>query len=100
MDAHPGTIRNGLPPREDILTLLHEHTETPGLRKHPLAVEAAMRAYARRFGEAPEFWRATGRIHDFDYEKQPTPQEHPRFDCGTLRERGYPAAIIGAILVH
>jgi putative nucleotidyltransferase with HDIG domain len=100
MDAHPGTVRNGLPPREDILALLHEHTETPGLRKHALAVEAAMRAYARRFGEDPEFWGATGLIHDFDYEKHPTPEEHPRFGCRILRERGYPEVIIDAILGH
>jgi len=100
MDPHPATMRNGLPPREEILALLHEHTETAGLRKHALAVEAAMRAYARRFGEDADFWGATGLIHDFDYEKHPTPEEHPRFGCRILRDRGYPEVMIDAILGH
>jgi len=93
-------VTQGLPPRDAILALLHEHTETPGLRKHALAVEAAMRAYARRFGEDPELWGATGLIHDFDYEKHPTPEEHPRFGCAILNERGYPPGLIEAIMGH
>ena len=52
------------------------------------------RAYARRFGEDPDLWGATGLIHDFDYEKHPTPEEHPRFGCAILRKRGYPDAMI------
>jgi len=100
MDTLTNTVQRGLPPREEILALLHEHTETPGLRKHALAVEAAMRAYARRFGEDPDLWGATGLIHDFDYEKHPTPEEHPRFGCAILRERGYPDAVIEAIMGH
>lgn len=100
MDALPDMVVKGLPPRGDILALLHEHTETPGLRKHALAVEAAMRAYARRFGEDPELWGATGLIHDFDYEKHPTPAEHPMFGCTILRERGFPAEMIEAIMGH
>jgi len=83
-----------------VLALLHEHTETPGLRKHALAVEAAMRAYAARFGESPDLWGATGLIHDFDYEKHPTPDEHPRFGCAILRDRGYPETMLDAILGH
>ena len=59
-----------------------------------------MRAYARRFGEDPELWGATGLIHDFDYEKHPTPEEHPRFGCAILRERGFPPLMIEAILGH
>src|SRR2546428_636377 len=100
MDALAGTHTKGLPPRDEILVLLHEHTETPGLRKHALAVEAAMRAYARRFGEDPGIWGATGLIHDFDYEKHPTPEEHPGFGCAILKEHGYPDAMIEAIMGH
>jgi putative nucleotidyltransferase with HDIG domain len=100
MDTITNPARHALPPREEILALLHEHTETPGLRKHALAVEAAMRAYARRFGGDPELWGATGLIHDFDYEKHPTPEEHPRFGCAILAQRGFPPAMIEAILGH
>jgi putative nucleotidyltransferase with HDIG domain len=100
MDTLPNTVRDRIPPRDEILTLLHEHTETPGLRKHAIAVETAMRAYARRFGEDADLWGATGLIHDFDYEKHPTPEEHPRFGCRILKERGYPGAMIEAIMGH
>ncbi|HYR52022.1 MAG TPA: HDIG domain-containing protein [Candidatus Dormibacteraeota bacterium] len=100
MNATSNHVRNGLPARDEILALLHEHTETPGLRKHALAVEAAMRAYARRFGENPDVWGATGLIHDFDYEKHPTPEEHPRFGCAILKDRGYPEPVIEAIMGH
>jgi putative nucleotidyltransferase with HDIG domain len=100
MDTLPNTVRDRVPPRDEILALLHEHTETPGLRKHALAVEAAMRAYARRFGEDEGLWGATGLIHDFDYDKHPTPEEHPRFGCRILKDRGYPEAMIEAIMGH
>ena len=100
METVSDMARVALPPREEILALLHEHTETPGLRKHALAVEAAMRAYARTLGEDPELWGATGLIHDFDYEKHPTPEEHPRFGCAILGERGYPPALIEAVMGH
>jgi putative nucleotidyltransferase with HDIG domain len=100
MNATSSHVRNGLPARDEILALLHEHTETPGLRKHALAVEAAMRAYARRFGENQDLWGATGLIHDLDYEKHPTPEEHPRFGCAILNDRGYPEAVIEAIMGH
>jgi putative nucleotidyltransferase with HDIG domain len=89
-----------LPPREELLSLLHEHTETPGLRKHALAVEAAMRAYARHLGGEEPLWAATGLLHDFDYEKHPTPEEHPHFGCRILEDRGYPREMIEAILGH
>jgi putative nucleotidyltransferase with HDIG domain len=100
MDTLPNTVKSGLWPRDQILALLHEHTETPGLRKHALAVEAAMRAYARRFGEDVDLWGATGLIHDFDYEKHPTPEEHPIFGCAILKERGFPPALIEAVMGH
>ena len=60
-----------LPTRDDALALMHEYTASDSLRKHMLAVEAAMRAYAERFGEDPERWGLTGLMHDFDYEKYP-----------------------------
>ena len=86
--------------RAPLLSLLHEHTEGPGLRKHALAVEAAMRAYARLLEGNEELWGATGLIHDFDYEKHPTPAEHPFIGCQILESRGYPPEMIEAILGH
>ena len=100
MPSRPTDIPHTLPPREELLALLHEHTETPGLRKHALAVEAAMRAYARKTGGDETLWAATGLLHDFDYEKHPTREEHPRFGCGILEERGFPREMIEAILGH
>lgn len=88
------------PARDEVLALLQEHTETPGLRKHALAVEAAMRAYARKLGGDEALWGATGLIHDFDYEKHPTPAEHPFVGVKILEERGYPPEMIQAILGH
>jgi putative nucleotidyltransferase with HDIG domain len=93
-------IRPQSPDRDQILALLHEHTESAGLRKHALAVEAAMRAYARRLGGDEELWGATGLIHDFDYEKHPTPAEHPFVGCQILETRGIPREMIDAILGH
>jgi putative nucleotidyltransferase with HDIG domain len=86
--------------RADVLALLHEHTESVNLRKHALAVEAAMRAYARRLDGDEELWGVTGLIHDFDYEKHPTPAEHPFVGCKILEDRGYPREMIEAILGH
>lgn len=86
--------------RDQALALLHQHTEGPGLRKHALSVEAAMRAYARRLGGDEDLWGITGLLHDFDYEKHPSKEEHPFVGCGILRERGYPAEVIEAILGH
>ena len=96
MEAKPLSV----PARDDVLALLHEHTETPGLRKHAYAVEAAMRAYAQKLGGDEEIWGLTGLIHDFDYEKHPTPAEHPFVGCRILEERGYPREMIEAILGH
>jgi len=86
--------------REEALALLHEHTETDSLRKHALAVEAVMRHFARRLGEEEELWGQTGLLHDYDYEQHPTPEEHPTWGCGLLRDRGWPDELIQAILGH
>lgn len=100
MDSHAETEAPVLLNRDSALALLHEHTEGPGLRKHALSVEAAMRAYARKLGGDEELWGITGLLHDFDYEKHPTKEEHPFVGCGILRERGYPPEVIEAILGH
>jgi len=70
------------------------------LRKHALAVEACMRAYARHFGEDENKWGVIGLIHDFDYEKWPSPEDHPFKGCQILEEAGYPEDIRRAILSH
>jgi putative nucleotidyltransferase with HDIG domain len=94
-----------LPTRTDALALVHEYTQSESLRKHMLAVEAAMRAYARRFGEDEERWGITGLVHDFDYERYPNAEqsptaEHPAEGVRILRERGYPDDVLEAILGH
>lgn len=86
--------------REKALALLHEHTKTDPLRRHAYAVEAAMRAYARRFGEDEEQWGIVGLIHDFDYEATPSPDQHPLRGIAILRELGYPEDILYAIRAH
>ncbi|HEX3584465.1 MAG TPA: HD domain-containing protein [Candidatus Angelobacter sp.] len=80
--------------------LLCEYTQSESLRKHMLAVEACMRAYARKFGEDENKWGITGLLHDFDYEKYPTPAEHPFVGNKILEERGYPEDMRRAILSH
>jgi putative nucleotidyltransferase with HDIG domain len=80
--------------------LLCEYTQSESLRKHMLAVEACMRAYARKFGEDENHWGITGLLHDFDYEKYPTPAEHPFVGNKILEERGYPEDVRRAILSH
>ena len=86
--------------RASAWNLMCEFTQSESLRKHMLAVEACMRAYARRFGEDEEKWAIAGLLHDFDYEKYPTPQEHPFVGNKILEERGYPEEIRRAILSH
>ena len=86
--------------REESWELLGEWTESDSLRKHMLAVEAAMRAYAREFGEDEEKWGITGLLHDMDYEKHPTPDEHPMVGVGELEKRGYPVDVLHAIKAH
>ena len=80
--------------------LLAEFTQSDSLRKHALAVEACMRAYARKLGGDERLWGLVGLIHDFDYEKYPTPQEHPFKGNEILRERGYSEEIRRAIMSH
>lgn len=94
-----------LPSRAEALALMHEYTQSDSLRKHMLAVEAAMRAYAAKFGEDQERWGLTGLIHDFDYERYPnaehSPTEgHPAQGVRILRERGWPEDILVAIMGH
>src|SRR5258706_1949922 len=86
--------------RESAWCLLCEYTQSESLRKHALAVEACMRAYARKHGEDEEKWGVTGLLHDFDYEKYPTAEEHPFVGSKILRERGYPEEMVRAILSH
>jgi putative nucleotidyltransferase with HDIG domain len=94
-----------LPTRASALALVHEWTASESLRKHMLAVEAAMRAYATRLGEDPERWGLAGLIHDFDYERFPNDAhaadaEHPAEGVRHLRSLGWPEDILQAILGH
>ncbi|HMP03643.1 MAG TPA: HDIG domain-containing protein [Gemmatales bacterium] len=89
-----------LPSRADALALMEEYTANVGLRRHMLAVELAMRAYARRLGADEELWGLVGLLHDFDYERWPHPPDHPLQGAAILRARGYPEEIIYAILSH
>jgi predicted hydrolase (HD superfamily) len=94
-----------LPARADALALMHEYTASDSLRKHMLAVEAAMRAYAEPLGGEQERWALTGLIHDFDYERYPNAahsptEEHPAEGVRVLRARGWPEDILEAILGH
>lgn len=86
--------------RSDALDLLHEFTHTDSLRKHAYAVEAAMRAYAREYVEDEEEWGIVGLLHDFDYEKYPSAEEHPFVGNRILTERGWPDHIRRAIMSH
>jgi len=94
-----------LPSRADALAIVHEFTASDSLRKHMLAVEAAMRAYAEKLGGDPERWGLAGLVHDFDYERYPNAahsatEEHPAWGVRYLRERGWPEDILHAILGH
>lgn len=88
--------------REQAWQLVCEFTQSDSLRKHMLAVEFAMRAYARRFGQDEELWGIVGLLHDFDYERYPdlTVEAHPVAGSKILRERGWPEEIIRSILSH
>jgi putative nucleotidyltransferase with HDIG domain len=86
--------------REQAWALLTEYTKSDSLLKHALAVEAAVRGYARRFGEDEELWGVTALLHDFDYERYPELTDHPFRGSEILRERGYPEVVIRAILSH
>ena len=86
--------------REQAYQLLTEYTQKDNLIKHALAVEAAMRAYARTFGEDEEAWGIVGLLHDFDYERYPDLEDHPIKGAEILRARGLPEEWIEAILGH
>ena len=91
--------------REEALALMQEHTQSPSLRQHMLAVEAAMRAYAAKFGDDPEPWGLVGLLHDFDYEKFPnaehSPTEgHPAWGVNLLRSKGVAEPLLRAVLGH
>jgi len=94
-----------LPSRAETLALMHEYTASDSLRKHMLSVEAAMRAYAEKFGEDADRWGTAGLIHDFDYERYPNAghsptEEHPAEGVRILRSKGYPEDILQSILGH
>ncbi|HEX6898437.1 MAG TPA: HDIG domain-containing protein [Thermoanaerobaculia bacterium] len=89
-----------LPSRDEAWNLLCQYTEKEGLRKHALAVEAAMRHYARLLGEDEELWGLTGLLHDFDYERWPEATDHPYRGNEILTERGYPEIMRTAIMGH
>jgi putative nucleotidyltransferase with HDIG domain len=86
--------------REHAWALLTEYTQNENLRKHALAVEAAVRGYARRSGEDEEVWGVVALLHDFDYERFPDLTDHPFRGAEILREKGYPEFVIRAILSH
>jgi putative nucleotidyltransferase with HDIG domain len=86
--------------RESAWALLREHTTKPGLIGHALAVEAALRAYARKLGGDEEVWGLVGLLHDFDYERWPSPADHPFRGVEILEARGYPDWFRRAILSH
>src|SRR5580693_9213082 len=87
--------------RAQALDLLHEWTKSESLRRHMLAVETAMRAYAPRFNGDVELWGLTGLLHDLDYERHPSLQDgHPRFALKELEARGYPPELVRAVASH
>jgi len=86
--------------RDEAWQLLIEHTTNPSLIKHALAVEAAMRAEARRVGEDESVWGVVGLVHDFDYEQNPTPETHLHVGTRILSDRGWPESMIRAIAAH
>lgn len=94
-----------MPTRDEAWQLVCEYTQSESLRKHMLAVEICVRAYARKFGADEETWGVAALLHDFDYERSPNHEhapdrEHPAEGAKILRERGYPEEIVRAILSH
>lgn len=86
--------------RAEALDLLHEYTQSDSLRKHGYAVEASMRAYARKLGEDEDHWGVVGLLHDFDYERWPDPPDHTREGAQILRRKGLDEVSVEAILSH
>jgi putative nucleotidyltransferase with HDIG domain len=97
---HNKTSLEDLMNRSEALSIVQEYIKSANLINHMLAVEAAMRFYARRLGEDEEAWGLTGLLHDFDWEIHPTAAEHPLAGAPILRERGVPEDIVHAILTH
>jgi putative nucleotidyltransferase with HDIG domain len=89
-----------VPTREQAWETLTKYTQSDALRRHALAVEASVAAYARKFGEDEELWRVTALLHDFDYEIHPTLDKHPQDGAPILREEGYPDEVIEGVLSH
>jgi putative nucleotidyltransferase with HDIG domain len=89
-----------LPTRAEAWALLTSYTTKPGLLRHALAVEAALRAYAPRFQGDPDLWGLTGLLHDLDYERWPDPKDHPLRGAEILRAHGYPEELVYAVLTH
>ena len=86
--------------REQAWETLTKYTQSEALRRHALAVEASVAAYARKFGEDEELWRVTALLHDFDYEMHPTLDKHPQDGAPILREEGYPEEVVEGVLSH
>jgi putative nucleotidyltransferase with HDIG domain len=99
-----GNFSMSLPARAEAYALLCEWVESESLRRHMLAVEAALRGYARYYGEDEELWGITGLLHDLDYERHPDMDDqvngHPRTELRLFRERGYPPELIHAVEAH
>jgi putative nucleotidyltransferase with HDIG domain len=89
-----------MPTRSDAYQLMTSHVKSESLQKHMLSVEAAMRAYARKFGQDEELWSIAGLLHDSDYEEYPDLHEHTHVTAQWLQEQGYDERIIYAILAH
>jgi putative nucleotidyltransferase with HDIG domain len=88
------------PTRDQAWETLTKYTQSEALRRHALAVEAAVGAYAQKFGEDEELWRVTALLHDFDYEMHPTLDQHPQDGAPILREEGYPEEVVEGVLSH
>tara|TARA_B100000586_G_scaffold166012_1_gene121049 strand:+ start:103 stop:696 length:594 start_codon:yes stop_codon:yes gene_type:complete len=94
------SMTSNLPSRDTAWALLTEYTKSESLRKHALAVEIAVCGYARKFGEDENLWSLVGLLHDFDYERWPSLEDHPYRGAEILRERGYSEVLIRAIMSH
>ena len=86
--------------RDRALELMTQNVKAPGLRRHMIAVEAAMRYYAQKLGESPDLWGLAGLLHDYDWEIHPTLEDHPAKGVPLLREVGCPESVVQAILAH
>lgn len=91
---------NNWPSRDEAQAILDDWTKNENLKKHAYAVEAAMRAYAEKLGGDPDTWAVVGVLHDFDYEKHPDLESHPRVGAEYLREQGYAQELVEAVIAH